>query len=331
MDKQFDVIGLGDPIQDLVIKLSKLPPTNVNMRMDDYCFMGGGNVATAMVACARLGLKSAVVGGVGDDILGQMILADLQYNCVHTEYVKVHPGKRSNFCLSVAEQQDGGKEFISKAGDFPPLSTADLDQSVIQSARALHVGNFTPAITQASNWIHQAGGIVSIDAAYYRPDIYENYQNIDIFIGSETYFLTMCAEEGRPHSTQEDHRRAMRSIQEKGPNTVIFTFGPDGCEGLHGDHFFKLPAFQVDAVDSTGAGDVFHGAFLYAWFQGWDVETCCRFSSGASAIKCTRMGGRSGIPTLPILNRFLADGVIEGAALDQRVLHYKYGLLNTKI
>ena len=81
-------------------------------------------------------------------------------------------------------------------------------------------------------------------------------------------------------------------------------------------------------VDSTGAGDVFHGAYIYAWLQGWDAKTCCRFCSGVSAIKCTRPGGRSGIPTLPVLEKFLATGEIDGAELDERVRHYKYGLLN---
>ena len=88
------------------------------------------------------------------------------------------------------------------------------------------------------------------------------------------------------------------------------------------------PAFKVKTVDSTGAGDVFHGAYIYAWLQGWDAKTCCRFCSGVSAIKCTRPGGRSGIPTLPVLEKFLATGEIDGAELDERVRHYKYGLLN---
>ena len=109
---------------------------------------------------------------------------------------------------------------------------------------------------------------------------------------------------------------------------MIFTFGAGGCVGLCGDDYFEVPAFKVKAVDSTGAGDVFHGAYIYAWLQGWDAKTCCRFCSGVSAIKCTRPGGRSGIPTLPVLEKFLATGEIDGAELDERVRHYKYGFLN---
>ena len=237
MEKKFDVIGFGDPFQDLDIQLSKLPETNVNMRMNDYCFMGGGNVPTAMVAAARLGLKSSILGVVGDDMLGRLATADFTYNHVDTSHLKVAAGKRTNFCLCVAEQEIDGKEFISKPGDFDPLTPSDLDKDYIQSAKALHIGQFTPAIVKACEWMHEAGGVVSIDAAYYRLDIYENYRHLDIFIGSETYYNVMCQTEGYTGG-RADIRRVLRAIQSQGPKTVIFTFGADGCIGLCGDEFF---------------------------------------------------------------------------------------------
>lgn len=239
MEKKFDVIGFGDPFQDLDIQLSKLPETNVNMRMNDYCFMGGGNVPTAMVAAARLGLKSSILGVVGDDMLGRLATADFTYNHVDTSHLKVAAGKRTNFCLCVAEQEIDGKEFISKPGDFDPLTPSDLDRDYIQSAKALHIGQFTPAIIKACEWMHEAGGVVSIDAAYYRPDIYENYRHLDIFIGSETYYNVMCQTEGYTGG-RADIRRVLRAIQSQGPKTVIFTFGADGCIGLCGDEFLKF-------------------------------------------------------------------------------------------
>lgn len=222
MEKKFDVIGFGDPFQDLDIQLSRLPETNVNMRMNDYCFMGGGNVPTAMVAAARLGLRSSILGVVGDDMLGRLATADFTYNHVDTSHLKVAAGKRTNFCLCVAEQEIDGKEFISKPGDFDPLTPSDLDKDYIQSAKALHIGQFTPAIVKACEWMHEAGGVVSIDAAYYRPDIYENYRHLDIFIGSETYYNVMCQTEGYTGG-RADIRRVLRAIQSQGPKTVIFT------------------------------------------------------------------------------------------------------------
>ena len=82
------------------------------------------------------------------------------------------------------------------------------------------------------------------------------------------------------------------------------------------------------AIDSTGAGDVFHGAFNYAYLQGWDVPRCARFSSGVSAIKCTQLGGRAGIPNLATVTRFLEDGVIEREWLDERLKRYRQGFFD---
>ena len=234
MEKKFDVIGFGDPFQDLDIQLSRLPETNVNMRMNDYCFMGGGNVPTAMVAAARLGLRSSILGVVGDDMLGRLATADFTYNHVDTSHLKVAAGKRTNFCLCVAEQEIDGKDFISKPGDFDPLTPSDLDKDYIQSAKALHIGQFTPAIVKACEWMHEAGGVVSIDAAYYRPDIYENYRHLDIFIGSETYYNVMCQTEGYTGG-RADIRRVLRAIQSQGPvcsqyfnRTARFVLHPQG-------------------------------------------------------------------------------------------------------
>ena len=98
--------------------------------------------------------------------------------------------------------------------------------------------------------------------------------------------------------------------------------------GVYGDKFFKIPAFKVDVVDTTGAGDVFHGAFIYGLLQGWDIEYTAKFSSAVSAIKCTRLGGRAGIPNLATVERFLEDGTIDYADIDNRVDFYREIMFN---
>ena len=325
-EKIFDMIGFGNPFQDLVIELNRLPQTNVNIRMNDYCFQGGGNVATATVAASVLGLHCAILGAAGGDMFGHASVKDFVYNGVDTSHLILDPGKRTDFCLCVTEKEIGGKEFISKAGDYRSLEISDLDEEFIKSAKVLHIGDMlTPAKFQAADWIHESKGKVSIDAAYYRPDIYENYRYMDIFIASETYFNSMCESKGKMSCEQ-----AARLIQTEGPEIVIFTLGEKGCAGVYGNNYFELPAFQVELVDSTGAGDVFHGAFNYAWLQGWDVPECARFSSGVSAIKCTARGGRAGIPDLNTVQMFLKNGVIDRSGLDQRIEQYHLGFFNVK-
>ena len=323
-EKKFDMIGFGNPFQDLIVQLTKLPPTNVNMQMRDYVFMGGGNVPTATVAAGRLGLRTAILGVAGDDMFGHANVADFEYNHVDTSHLKLDPGKRTDFCICVSEVEIGGKEFISKPGDYAPLEITELDEAFIKSGKILHIGDMlTPAKFKAADWIHEAGGKVSIDAAYYRPDIYENYRYLDIFIASETYFNSMRKD--KPVTTCEE---ASRYIHAQGPEIVIFTLGEKGCQGTYGETYFELPAFPVDAVDTTGAGDVFHGAFNYAWLQGWDVPTCARFSSAVSGIKCTRSGGRAGIPTLETVQKYLDTGKIDYTEIEERVAHYRKGMFN---
>lgn len=320
--EKFDMIGFGNPFQDLIVELDKLPPSNVNIRMRNYVFQGGGNVPTASVAASRLGLRVAILGVAGSDMFGHANKADFEYNNVDTSHLVLDEGRRTDFCVCVSEREIQAKEFISCPGSYRALEIADLDEEFIKSGRILHIGDMlTQAKFRAADWIHEAGGLVSIDAAYYRPDIYNNYRYMDIFIASETYFNSMCADKGKM-SCEE----AARYIQAQGPEIVIFTLGEQGGKGVYGGRYFEYSAFQVDAVDTTGAGDVFHGAFNYAYLQGWDVPSCARFSAAVSAIKCTRLGGRAGIPTADVVKRYLQSGEIDYAEIDGRVAHYFQGM-----
>lgn len=321
--KTIDLIGFGDPFLDLVVKLDKLPQTNKNCPINEYGFQGGGNVPTACVAAARLGLKTSLIGCVGDDMFGKLSISDLEYNHVDTSKMSIQKGKKSNFCICVTESAVEGKEFISKAGDFSEITVDELDEEFFASAKLMHVALITPAVAKACDIVHENGGKISVDANYYRPYTYDYYDKIDIFIGSEMYYYAFCEDKGL---NPQEYAKNMHLLQSFGPEIVIFTFGPDGCRGVYEDKYFELPAFCVDVVDTTGAGDVFHGAFDYAYLQGWDVEQCARFASGVSAIKCTRPGGRSGIPTLDVVTKYLDTGFIDYTEIDARVSHYKKGI-----
>ena len=193
----------------------------------------------------------------------------------------------------------------------------------------LHVGFVNEGIRKAADIIHTAEGKVSVDAAYYKPYVYDNYDIFDIFIGSEYYFNGLLDELGidtsKPLSDKEKFE-VMRYVQSKGPEIVIFTFGADGCMGIYGDNTFSLPAMDVPIVDTTGAGDVFHGAFDAAYLNGLDVVSAAKYATGVSSIKCTQMGGRAGIPDSETLEIFLKTGEIDYEKINRRVEHYKRGV-----
>lgn len=322
-EKAIDLIGFGDPILDLVIKMDRLPETNKNCQINEYVFQGGGNVPTACVAAARLGLKTFLIGCVGDDLFGKLALSDLEYNHVDATKISVQKGKKSNFCICVTESQIESKEFIGAPGNLEEIKIEDLDENFFRSARLMHVGVITPAVARACDIVHEAGGKISIDANYYRPYTYDYYDKIDIFIGSEMYYGAFCEDKGLEPSEYEQNMQILKRL---GPEIVIFTFGEEGCKGVYGEHYFEVPALKVDVEDTTGAGDVFHGAFDYFYLQGFGVEKCAEYATGVSAIKCTRPGGRSGIPTLSVLEKFLKTGEIDYSEIDTRVEHYKKGI-----
>lgn len=328
MEKKYDIIGLATPGQDLVIELEKMP-REVSSKMYDCCFQGGGWVATALCAAGNLGMRASFCGVVGDDVFGKMIAEDFKYNNVDTSHLIVEKGKRSNFCLCITERAEKSKMLISRPGECREVEPDDIDEEYIRSARMLHVGFVNEGIRKAADIIHTAEGKVSVDAAYYKPYVYDNYDIFDIFIGSEYYFNGLLEELGidvsKPLSDKEKFE-VMRYVQSKGPEIVIFTFGADGCMGIYGDNTFSLPAMDVPVVDTTGAGDVFHGAFDAAYLNGLDIVSAAKYATGVSSIKCTQMGGRAGIPDSETLEIFLKTGEIDYEKINRRVEHYKRGV-----
>ena len=322
--KTIDLLGFGDPFLDLIVEIEKLPKSNTNCNMHKRCFQGGGNVATALVAAARLGLKTSLIGSVGDDLFGKLSLADLEYNNVDISNMVVHKNKSSNFSVCLSERAVCGKEFIVGHGDFSDLTDEVLNEEYIKSAKLLHTGYITPTVIKACEYIHKTGGKVSIDAPYYKPFVYENYKHFDIFIGSEMYYNEMCKQNSYDPT---DFEKNIKTIRDAGCEIVIFTFGEHGCRGLYKNGYFELPARSVEAVDTTGAGDVFHGAFDFAYLKGLNAYECAEFATAVSAIKCTRPGGRAGIPTLEVVNEYIKTGKIDYSEIDKRVAHYSNGIV----
>lgn len=165
---------------------------------------------------------------------------------------------------------------------------------------------------------------VFIDADSYTEGLRSMIPQIDYFVGSEFVFDKLFPNSrGKALDELEDECAQLMAM---GPEAVVFTFGEKGCVGLDREGFFRLPAFQVEAQDTVGAGDVFHGAFLAALLKGYSLKECARYASGTSAIKCTRIGGRAGIPNEQVLERFLRTGIIDYTEIDQRVEYYRKGL-----
>ena len=315
-----DIVGIGTPCFDFIVRVRELPKGNDSMRMQDYTYQGGGIAATALVAASRLGAKTGLVGITGSDNYGRFIIDDFIYNGVDTSHIKIQPDGVSPFSVVVSEDKSQGRNIMYNPGTIPRLTVDDLDKEYITSGKFLHLEWATPVSRQAAVWAREKGVKVVMDVTSYYPEVEDMTPLIDVFVASENYY-----NKAFNTGTFEEN---CRKIREKGPEIVVFTFGGKGCVGLGNEGYFEIPAFKVNVADTTGAGDVYHGAFIYGLLQGWNASDTARFASAVSAVKCTRMGGRAGIPDLKTVREFIETGDIDYSEIDKRVEYKRKGVIN---
>jgi len=309
-----EVVGIDVPCVDLLVHVDRLPRENEGARLLEYSWQGGGKVATALVALARLGVKTGIIGVVGECPYGRFCNDDFILHGVDVSRLIIDKNGETPFSLVISENQKNGRSIIYHRGTVRELLTEDLDYSYIVSAKYLHLAGVTAATRQAAIWAKERGVKVVFDADDFNSRILEMVPLIDVFIGSEFCYNSMFDD--------RDYETNCLKIMERGPGIVVFTFGERGCIGMDGDGFFMEPAFSVPVKDTTGAGDVYHGAFIYGLLQGWGTRDTARFANAVAAIKCTRIGGRAGIPTLDMVKEFLKTGRIDFEELDRRVEFY---------
>lgn len=199
------------------------------------------------------------------------------------------------------------------------MTEEELNIEYISNSSYFYMANLDSVTKKAAQMAKQKGSKIFMDADSYTDELLDAISWIDIFIGSEFVYEKML-EAGK--SVKEN----CEYLYNKGPEIVIFTFGEKGCAGISKEGFFEIPAFDVDVKDTVGAGDVFHGAFLAAIVKGLSPKDAARFASGVAAIKCTRIGGRAGIPNWEVTDNFLETGEIDYREIDERVKKYGRGI-----
>lgn len=310
-----DVVGIGFPCIDFLINVDRFPATDSAAILRDYSWQGGGKVATALVTLGQLGVSTGFVGVVGGDAFGSFIAEDFKRHGVDTSRLVVDAAASSSLSVPISEKLTGGRSFIFNFGTCRKLQPEDLEAEYIASARFLHLENMEPVSATAARLARESGVKVVIDADHESSAPVDSLAQIDVLIASEFYY--------KAYFMDDHYEENCRNMLTKGPQVVVFTFGRRGCVGMDADGYFELPAFRVPEADTTGAGDVYHGAFIYGLLQGWKARETARFASAVAAIKCTRIGGRAAIPGLETALRFLKDGIIDYGEIDRRVAFYK--------
>jgi sugar/nucleoside kinase (ribokinase family) len=299
-DKPFHVVGMGlNAVDDLCV-VPRYPEFNTKMRIRSMSRQGGGQVATAMVALARWGLRARYVGKVGDDERGRFSLESIRREGVEVSHVTVEPGATNQFALIVIDARTGERTILWDRDERLRYREGELCRQAICSGTILHLdGHDVPATRQALIWAREAGIPTVMDIDKVEEGTAEMIRLVDFLITSSSFPTQFTG--------IDDPERALRALASRVNGFVAMTLGREGALALTPQGALRCPGFPVHAVDTTGAGDVFHAGFIFGLLQGWGLERIMEFANAVAAMKCTQLGGRPGIPRVPEALAFLAE------------------------
>lgn len=285
-----DVFGLGQCSLDYIGRIPAWPSPDSKCEFSDMIIQGGGPVATALVALGRWGLACHFAGVVGDDPFGQKISRLLQDEGIDTSGLVERPGHRSQFAF-IASETGGRRTIFWQRPTGQALKPAEIDFSLLRTSRVLHTdGLFIEAALAAASTAKQLGVAVTVDAGTLREGVLELARLSDCFVTSESFARSLVG--------GDDPLGACRRIIELGPRIAGVTLGAKGYAARFDGRSIVKPAYAVEAVDTTGCGDVFHAGLTYGFLRGWDPERSFDLAAWASAQVATKMGGRAGIPSM---------------------------------
>lgn len=298
MKASLDVVGLGFGSVDYLGIVPHLPTVDEGVELQAFNQQGGGPVAQALVTLARLGAKVGFVGRVGDDNAGITMKRDLEREGIDLTHLQLARGDTSPQCMILVHQPTGKRSICVYRGSAGEVKAEELNLAYLCSGRFLHLDNTSREASLVAARAARAAGVkVCLDAGGFSAGLEDLVKVTDILIAS-----VRCAISVAPNG---DYRTGADILLEMGPELVVVTIGEDGSYTKTADREFHTDSFSVRVVDTTGAGDVFHGAYLFSLLQNWDLETASIFASAAAAIKCTQLGGRAGIPTYTSVAEFL--------------------------
>ncbi len=282
------VFGLGQCSLDHIAVVGRYPAEDTKEEALELAVEGGGPVATALVALSRLGVKTSFAGVVSDDATGDEIIRGLTAEGVDTRNVRVRKGGSSQEAFIIVSP-GGLRTIIWKRPGVAELRPHEVKASLVKGRDLVLLdGLMMKASLKAAGMARRLNIPVMLDAGRPREGMLE-------LAGLSDYVV--CSEEFARGLGLTPKETLLR-LSAMGPRAAIVTLGEKGSfTRTAGKNFFQR-AFRVNAVDTTGAGDVFHGGYVWGLLNGWDIKRTVEFASSFAALKCLRPGGRSGIPSL---------------------------------
>jgi sulfofructose kinase len=288
---RFDAVGLGTATVDYVGLVPHFPEPDDKLPMLEFVRDGGGLVATALVTLARLGCRTRYVGKLGEDDFSAFILQGLEREGIDTRAVVRRPEVRGRFAFIMVETATGLRTILHSGHGLALFEPDEMDREAILAGRVLLLDSSDAGASHiAAGWARATGIPVIFDGDKYRPEARDLPALCSHPIVSQRYAAA--------YTGAADPSRAARAMAADLGRLVIVTAGQAGAYAAGPGIELHQPAFPISVKDTTGAGDVFHGAFAYTLLQGWDLPRQLRFAAAAAALKCRGLGGRRAIAGL---------------------------------
>lgn len=298
--KPFDVVGVGLNATDTIIVAPHFPAYAGKAPFVREMLSPGGQVASAMVACSRLGLRAKYIGAVGDDDRGRIQLESLRASSLDIEHVQLRGNCANQSAYIVVDQSTGERTVFWRRDDCLRIRPEEIERKQITCARMLHIdGHDTAAVAHCARIARAHGMPVTVDVDTIYPGFDKVLPNVDYLLASSEF-------PGR-WTGETDPFLALAVLQnEYGMRVAAMTLGAHGALARMDGEYLYSPGYVVDCVDTTGAGDVFHGAFCYAVLQDMPMREALDFSNAMAALNCTALGARGGIRGLDEIRALMA-------------------------
>ena len=293
----FDVVGIGENSIDLVYRLSGAAAPNAKFLATTHSLSCGGQITTTLAACAAMGLRAAYVGTFGDDANGQRVRDILTDAGVDLSHAPVRHASNRHAVILV-DERNGDRTVVWHRDPALVMRSDDVPASVISHARLLHVDDLDEDASIAAARIAVGAGVLvtsDIDRVTGQTAALMALSTVPIFSAHVPSELT----------GERDPEGALRALRKGHAGWLCVTLGTDGAMLLDGDRLHHVPAFSIHAVDTTGAGDVFRAAFIYALLQKQGPADILRFACAAAAVSCTREGAIASVPTLAEIQQLI--------------------------
>lgn len=291
------VAGIGQIAKDYIIAVDTYPGRGEKKRMERLVIDGGGPVSTALYTLAKFGITTRILSVIGDDPEGEYMVSTLSKVGVDTRYIVRRKDSSSHVAYIVVDK-NGERTIFCGNSTCKHLSRKEFKIAFLDNVSLLHLDGFEDEISVfAAREAKRRQIPVMLDAGSPRRYMSRIIKFTDYLVTSSTF--------AKFYGFDGTFRKFKEIVKHFNRPHLTITMGDKGSITFHRGEFFKTQAFKVEAVDTTGAGDVFHGALIYALLKKFDIRKALRFASITAALKCRGYGGRSAIPDVKTVIRLM--------------------------